>query len=111
MHLLSHHQYVIAVDMEQDVAGALVKLGLALLIGTIIGAEREYKNKSAGLRTLILICLGSTLFTMISSSLGAESETGRIAIFFDCPDLVKFQMKSPHLLLQNCIVLADIGDV
>lgn len=57
----------------------LLKLGLALAIGTIIGAEREYKNKSAGLRTLILICLGSTLFTMISYTLGAESETGRIA--------------------------------
>lgn len=79
MHLLPHHQYVIVVDMEEDVTGALLKLGLALLIGTIIGAEREYKNKSAGLRTLILICLGSTLFTMISSSLGAEGETGRIA--------------------------------
>src|SRR3546814_7366826 len=57
----------------------LLKLGFALAIGTIIGAEREYKNKSAGLRTLILICLGSTLFTMISYTLGAESETGRIA--------------------------------
>lgn len=56
-----------------------MKLGVALVIGTIIGAEREYKNKSAGLRTLILICLGSTLFTIISYTLGAESETGRIA--------------------------------
>jgi len=71
--------HFILLDMGQDVAGALLKLGLALVIGTIIGAEREYKNKSAGLRTLILICLGSTLFTIISSSLGAESETGRIA--------------------------------
>lgn len=65
--------------MEERVTDILVKLGLALLIGTVVGAEREYKNKSAGLRTLILICLGSTLFTMISGSLGAESETGRIA--------------------------------
>ena len=65
--------------MEQNIGDVLLKLGLALLIGTVVGAEREYKNKSAGLRTLILICLGSTLFTMISSSLGHESETGRIA--------------------------------
>lgn len=65
--------------MEENIGGVLLKLGLALVVGTIIGAEREYKNKSAGLRTLILICLGSTLFTMISSSLGAEGETGRIA--------------------------------
>ena len=65
--------------MEENVGDVLLKLGLALVIGTVIGAEREYKNKSAGLRTLILICLGSTLFTIISSALGAESETGRIA--------------------------------
>lgn len=65
--------------MSEDIVDALAKLGMALLLGTVIGAEREYKNKSAGLRTLTLICLGSTLFTMISVSLGAEGETGRIA--------------------------------
>ncbi|HEY9489626.1 MAG TPA: MgtC/SapB family protein [Chryseosolibacter sp.] len=65
--------------MEENIKDILVKLGLALLIGTVIGAEREFKNKSAGLRTLILICLGSALFTMISGTLGAEGETGRIA--------------------------------
>jgi putative Mg2+ transporter-C (MgtC) family protein len=65
--------------MDENIGDVLLKLGLALLIGTLIGAEREYKNKSAGLRTLILICLGSALFTMISSTLGAENETGRIA--------------------------------
>lgn len=65
--------------MEESIGEQLLKLGLALLIGTVIGAEREYKNKSAGLRTLILICLGSTLFTMISGSLGAEEEKARIA--------------------------------
>ena len=65
--------------MHEDIGEVLLKLGVALIIGTTIGAEREYKNKSAGLRTLILICLGSTLFTIISYRLGAESETGRIA--------------------------------
>ena len=65
--------------MDENTGEILLKLGLALLIGTVIGAEREYKNKSAGLRTLILICLGSTLFTIISSLLGAGSETDRIA--------------------------------
>lgn len=65
--------------MEEKIVEFVLKLALALAIGTIIGAEREYKNKSAGLRTLILICLGATLFTMMSSLLGAENETGRIA--------------------------------
>lgn len=65
--------------MEANIDEIITKIGLALLIGTVIGAEREYKNKAAGLRTLILICVGATLFTMISSILGADGETGRIA--------------------------------
>lgn len=65
--------------MDVNTEELLLKLGLSLLIGTVIGAEREYKNKSAGLRTLILICIGSTLFTIISSSLGSADEQGRIA--------------------------------
>lgn len=65
--------------MEDDFGDILLKLSLALLVGTAIGAEREYKNKSAGLRTLVLICLGSTVFTIISGALGAENETARIA--------------------------------
>lgn len=65
--------------MDTGIDEIITKLGLALLIGTVIGAEREYKNKSAGLRTIILICVGATLFTMISGIQGAEGETGRIA--------------------------------
>ena len=63
----------------QDIGELLLKLGLAVLVGTIIGVEREIKNKAAGLRTLILISVGSMLFTMLSAILGAASETDRIA--------------------------------
>jgi putative Mg2+ transporter-C (MgtC) family protein len=45
---------------------AILKLFAALLIGAIIGAEREYRNKSAGFRTLILICMGACIFTILS---------------------------------------------
>ena len=44
----------------------LSKLLLALLIGGIIGLEREMHAKAAGLRTITLITVGSTLFTMLS---------------------------------------------
>ena len=44
----------------------LIKLLMALLIGGIIGVERELRNKTAGLRTITLITVGSTLFTMLS---------------------------------------------
>ena len=39
---------------------------LSILCGAIVGFEREFKNKSAGFRTIILICLGSTIFTLTS---------------------------------------------
>ena len=51
---------------------------MAALIGGVIGAEREYRNKSAGFRTLILICMGSCLFTILSIAIGRDS-TDRIA--------------------------------
>jgi putative Mg2+ transporter-C (MgtC) family protein len=44
----------------------LIQILLVVLVGGIIGAEREYRSKSAGFRTMILICLGSYLFTIFS---------------------------------------------
>jgi putative Mg2+ transporter-C (MgtC) family protein len=54
------------------------KLLLAVLIGGAIGAEREYRSKSAGFRTLTLICLGATLFTILSQLISGH-EPERIA--------------------------------
>ncbi len=39
---------------------------VAVVCGTIIGIERELKNKPTGTRTLSLVCLGSAVFTMVS---------------------------------------------
>ncbi len=57
------------------------RLGMALLIGGIIGAERERHKKAVGLRTLILISMGSALFTILSYRFGMNSnfDPGRIA--------------------------------
>lgn len=43
-----------------------------MLIGGIIGFEREMHAKAAGLRTITLITVGSTLFTMVSLKFGAS---------------------------------------
>ena len=56
----------------------LIRLLLVLLVGGIIGAEREFRSKSAGFRTMILICLGSFLFTTFSIHI-TESSPDRIA--------------------------------
>src|SRR5918993_115981 len=44
----------------------VISLAFSILCGSIIGFEREYNNKSAGFRTVILICFGSTIFTIVS---------------------------------------------
>lgn len=43
-----------------------IKVVMAIICGGLIGFERELKNKPAGLKTNILICLGSTLYTIVS---------------------------------------------
>lgn len=58
----------------------LPKLVFAIIIGGLIGAEREFHDKAAGFRTITFICFGSTLFTMISIELsGNQYDPARIA--------------------------------
>jgi putative Mg2+ transporter-C (MgtC) family protein len=59
-----------------------VKIGLAALLAGIIGAEREWTGKWAGLRTHMLISVGAALLTHIGLSLdtgGAKGDPARIA--------------------------------
>ena len=56
-------------DLRQVVPAPFAEFVLVLVsivCGSIVGAERERAEKPAGLRTLTLICLGSTVFTLMS---------------------------------------------
>ena len=57
----------------------IIKLSLSILLGGAIGIERELRSKSAGFRTIMLICLGATLFTIFSIYIGHGSTPDRIA--------------------------------
>lgn len=57
----------------------LIKLGMAIVVGGILGAEREFRDKAAGFRTLILITVGSTLFTIFSLMMDPGNTQTRIA--------------------------------
>ncbi|MGM1428982.1 MgtC/SapB family protein [Sphingobacterium lactis] len=61
----------------------LVKAILSLLAGFVLGFEREWKDKSAGFKTISIICLGSTLFSLLSLKLGAgdSEDATRIASY------------------------------
>lgn len=57
----------------------IIKIALSILIGGAIGLERELRSKSAGFRTLMLISLGATLFTIFSQVIGGAVSPDRIA--------------------------------
>ncbi|HEX5753765.1 MAG TPA: MgtC/SapB family protein [Archangium sp.] len=60
-----------------DQSTALLRLGISFGLGFALGFERELRGQGAGLRTHILVCLGSCLFTLTSlfaeQPLGAET--------------------------------------
>lgn len=51
----------------------MISMLMSIFCGGIIGFEREYRSKSAGFRTIILISLGSTIFTIVSGH-GSEAD-------------------------------------
>jgi putative Mg2+ transporter-C (MgtC) family protein len=57
----------------------IIRFLLAALWGGIVGLEREYRGKSAGFRTMIMISIGSCFFTIISMKIGAAIGGDRIA--------------------------------
>jgi len=59
-------------------AEVIIQLLLAAFLGTLIGWDREYRREPAGLRTHILVAVGSCLFTAISVN-AFTGDTGRVA--------------------------------
>ncbi len=68
------------ISTTQNIYGnELLKLTLSVVIGCALGLEREIRGKSAGFRTLALICFGATIFTICSYLLGVTDNRDRIA--------------------------------
>ncbi len=63
----------------------IARLAASLVLGAVVGFEREREGKQAGLRTHMLVCLGACLFTLAGirlaadlMSLGAAIDPGRV---------------------------------
>jgi putative Mg2+ transporter-C (MgtC) family protein len=54
----------------------ILALVVAVVLGGLVGLEREINGKPAGIRTNILICLGAAAFTIVSKHLGVELHDG-----------------------------------
>jgi len=71
--------------MSREVASGIVsssifRLLVAAILGGLIGLEREFKHRAAGLRTNMFICFGAAMFTLLSQRLaGIPSDAARIA--------------------------------
>ena len=50
----------------------ILRIVISVLLGSTVGIEREMHQSSAGMRTHALVCLGATLFTIVSLSFGMD---------------------------------------
>lgn len=68
---------MIAFDVHPQM---LLRLVVAVVLGALVGYERERKGKPAGVRTHGMVCLGAALFTVVSLyGFGASSDQSRVA--------------------------------
>ncbi len=56
----------------------VMSLATAFVLGTLIGAERQYRQRTAGLRTNVLVAVGSAAFADLASRLGFPSDAMRV---------------------------------
>ena len=56
-----------------------LRVACAFILGTVIGLERQWRQRAAGLRTNVLVALGSALFVLLGSMIPGESSPTRVA--------------------------------
>ncbi|HYT88843.1 MAG TPA: MgtC/SapB family protein [Gemmataceae bacterium] len=62
-----------------DALAFILNIGAAMLLGMVIGLEREFRGHPAGLRTNALVCLGAAMFVALPQLLGGDSSPTRVA--------------------------------
>jgi putative Mg2+ transporter-C (MgtC) family protein len=58
----------------REAVRVVIRLLAALLAGAIIGMQREHSGKAAGLRTHMLVCLGTALFVIAAAEVGMQQD-------------------------------------
>lgn len=74
--------------MTVTIEHIIIRLVLAVVIGGLIGYEREFKNRAAGFRTHILVCIGATLVSLVQLKM-AEQSLNIITINPDLAEVIK----------------------
>src|SRR6202050_2443360 len=58
-----------------------IRLVVALLLGALVGAERQWRQRTAGLRTNCLVAVGSAMFVMMGGLVGGGGSQGQVAAY------------------------------
>jgi uncharacterized membrane protein YhiD involved in acid resistance len=69
----------------------LLRLSCAVICGIAIGAERQWRQRIAGLRTYSLVCLGAALFVLLGPFAGEETDIIKLKGKFRSFLLTSFQ--------------------
>jgi putative Mg2+ transporter-C (MgtC) family protein len=64
-----------------DFLDTLVSLFASFVLGTLIGAERQYRQRSAGLRTNVLVCLGAAAFVDLANRIDGAGGSVRVIAY------------------------------
>jgi putative Mg2+ transporter-C (MgtC) family protein len=56
----------------------LLRLGVAVVIGSVIGVNREIHHKSAGFRTIAIVCVGTALAVLVAPMGGDNASASRV---------------------------------
>jgi putative Mg2+ transporter-C (MgtC) family protein len=75
------HLAAIGAFDAQGLLDTLVSLTSALLLGTLIGAERQYRQRTAGLRTNALVAVGAAGFVDLAMTLGGADGAVRVLAY------------------------------
>jgi putative Mg2+ transporter-C (MgtC) family protein len=67
------HEFSDVPDIEQ-LTRILLRFGLAIVLGALIGYDRERAESTAGLRTHMLVALGTAMFVLVSQQAGLDAE-------------------------------------
>jgi putative Mg2+ transporter-C (MgtC) family protein len=65
----------------RDFLDTIVSLLTAFVLGTLIGAERQYRQRSAGLRTNVLVCVGAAAFVDLANRLTGPEGSVRVIAY------------------------------
>ncbi len=102
-------------NIENEWLAYLVTMSISLACGIILGAERAMREKEAGIRTHVILILGSTLFTLVSVSFNGISDGARImaqiipGVGFICAGLIMFRGEALHGLTTAAGVWTTAG--